>query len=156
MRGEKPRYYLYIVKRCLQLQAVNLWVSGGEDGSKYSLGATLSSLFLSCILFPPLVSRLFSRSTAYPSRSDQHHPLHRGIPIYPFASFHPDRTRQDWIEHVQNENIQLIMLRKAKTDRYFFFFITNSFKNAPTQKTFQIFECIIFLFPKLKNLIAKV
>ena len=63
-RGGKPRYYLHIVKRCLQLQAVNLWVSGGEDGSKYSLDAT-----------PPYSSSLSFFLRRFPTSFALHHAL---------------------------------------------------------------------------------
>lgn len=62
MREEKPRYYLYTVKRCLQVQAVNLWVSGGEDGSKYSLGATLSPPYSFPVSFFRRQSPVFFRA----------------------------------------------------------------------------------------------
>lgn len=105
-RGGKPRYYLHIVKRCLQLQAVNLWVSGGEDGSKYSLDATppySSSLSFFHRRYPS--SFALQRASLRPGQPGQHHPPHRGIPIYPLRAFFHPRS----CSTVQNENTQLIV-----------------------------------------------
>lgn len=72
----------------------------------WMLLSSLSTLFFA-ILFPLPVS-LFFRVPACPSRPGQpgqHHPPHRGIPIYPpRAFFHP----RSW-STVQNENTQLIV-----------------------------------------------
>lgn len=131
-RGGKARYYLHIVKRCLQLQAVNLWVSGEEDGSKYSLDATLLPTLL-LHPFSTIASFFFRASTcpSYPGQAGRHHPPHRGIPIYlPRSFFHPG----SW-STVQNENTQLIA---SPITSHAIFLCSNYAKGFPSENTFAI------------------